>query len=305
MGLIAYFKDLYQAAINAGPDPRSQDWLLIGSFWPTAVLVLMYGIIIYGGQKVMKNREPFQLKNLIMLYNFCLVLLNCYIFYEFLISSVLNSKFSLSCQPVDRSDDALSLRLAKVCWWFYVSKIIEFMDTVFFMLRKKDSQISFLHVYHHSTMPLLWWIGVKMVPGGEAYFSASINSFIHIVMYTYYLLSAMGPAMQKYLWWKKYMTMLQLAQFLAIMVKTPYAMYMSCGFPHIYGWSLIMYDLSHLILFSNFYYQTYTKKARTKKAAAVKDESQSDGARPHVQNGALHDMTTNADMRKRSKKRTE
>lgn len=43
-----------------------------------------------------------------------------------------------------------------------------------------------------------------------AYFSASINSGIHVLMYTYYLLSAMGPGMQKYLWWKRYMTVLQL-----------------------------------------------------------------------------------------------
>lgn len=29
-------------------------------------------------------------------------------------------------------------------------------------------------------------------------------------MYTYYMLSAIGPQMRKYLWWKKYMTMIQL-----------------------------------------------------------------------------------------------
>jgi len=38
---------------------------------------------------------------------------------------------------------------------------------VFFMLRKKNSQITFLHLYHHSTMPILWYIGVKYAPGGE------------------------------------------------------------------------------------------------------------------------------------------
>jgi len=36
------------------------------------------------------------------------------------------------------------------------------------------------------------------------------NSFIHIFMYTYYLLAAFGPHMQKYLWWKRYMTKMQL-----------------------------------------------------------------------------------------------
>ena len=37
-----------------------------------------------------------------------------------------------------------------------------------------------------------------------------LNSGIHVIMYTYYFLSAFGPAVRKYLWWKKYLTMLQL-----------------------------------------------------------------------------------------------
>ena len=38
---------------------------------------------------------------------------------------------------------------------------------------KKNAQISFLHVYHHATMPFLWWIGVKWVPGGQCRFFVS------------------------------------------------------------------------------------------------------------------------------------
>lgn len=37
-----------------------------------------------------------------------------------------------------------------------------------------------------------------------------LNSFVHVVMYGYYLLAALGPRVQKYLWWKKYITKLQL-----------------------------------------------------------------------------------------------
>jgi len=37
-----------------------------------------------------------------------------------------------------------------------------------------------------------------------------INSLVHVLMYTYYGLSALGPHMQKYLWWKKYLTRIQL-----------------------------------------------------------------------------------------------
>ena len=37
-----------------------------------------------------------------------------------------------------------------------------------------------------------------------------INSFIHVIMYTYYAVAALGPEYQKYLWWKRYLTKLQL-----------------------------------------------------------------------------------------------
>ncbi|KAJ8311122.1 hypothetical protein KUTeg_011322 [Tegillarca granosa] len=231
-------------------NPRTVDWFLISSPLPTLICVSIYVMFVYGGQKWMKSRPAFDLKNVMMIYNFCLVLLNAYICYEF----------------------------AKVCWLFYFSKLIELLDTVFFVLRKKNNQISFLHVYHHTTMPLLWWVGVRFVPGGEAYFSASINSFIHVLMYTYYLLSAMGPQMQKYLWWKKYMTTLQL--FWMIMFHTSYAIYTDCGFPKAYMYALIAYTLSHILLFSNFYYQTYTKKARMKREQ--EREVQSNG---HMSNG--------------------
>ena len=44
----------------------------------------------------------------------------------------------------------------------------------------------------------------------KAFFGAQLNSFIHVIMYSYYGLTAFGPWIQKYLWWKRYLTMLQL-----------------------------------------------------------------------------------------------
>lgn len=65
-------------------------------------------------------------------------------------------------------------QIAKALWWFYFSKLLEFMDTFFFVLRKKNNQISFLHVYHHATMFPLWWIGVKWVAGGQCKMSTKL-----------------------------------------------------------------------------------------------------------------------------------
>ena len=93
--------------------------------------------------------------------------------------------------------------------WYYFSKMLEMLDSVFFIVRKRERQLTFLHIYHHSTMFCLWWIGVKYVAGGSSFLGAMFNCFVHVLMYGYYFLAALGPAYKKFLWWKKYLTVIQ------------------------------------------------------------------------------------------------
>ena len=51
---------------------------------------------------------------------------------------------------------------------------------------------------------------IYFFPGGLGTFHALVNTAVHVVMYSYYGLCALGPDYQKYLWWKKYLTSLQL-----------------------------------------------------------------------------------------------
>ena len=83
---------------------------------------------------------------------------------------------------------------------------------MFFVLRKKESQVTFLHLYHHSLTPLETWICVKFIAGGHGTLGNLINNGVHVVMYLYYMLAAMGPEYQKYLWWKKHLTSVQLVR---------------------------------------------------------------------------------------------
>uniref|UniRef100_A0A8C2DL78 Elongation of very long chain fatty acids protein n=1 Tax=Cyprinus carpio TaxID=7962 RepID=A0A8C2DL78_CYPCA len=164
--------------------------------------------------------------------------------------------YSLVCQPVDYSETPLAMRMARVCWWFYFSKVIVLTDTVFFILRKKNNQLTFLHVYHHGSMIFHWWAGVKYVTGGQyvlppsAFLIGLINSFVRVVMYMYYGLAALGPQMHKYLWWKQYLTSLQLLQFFIVTIHTAVNLYAD----------LLGYAFSLIALFSNFYCQNYISK---------------------------------------------
>ncbi|CAJ0956078.1 unnamed protein product [Ranitomeya imitator] len=145
-----------------------------------------------------------------------------------------------------------SCNVAKVLWWYYFSKAIEFMDTIFFVLRKKNSQITFLHVYHHATMFNIWWCVMNWIPCGQSFFGPTLNSFIHVLMYSYYGLSVI-PSMHKYLWWKKYLTQAQLIQFLLTISHTLSAVVKPCGFP--FGCLIFQssYMTTLVLLFVNFY----------------------------------------------------
>ena len=54
----------------------------MSSPYPTFVLTALYLLIVYFGPKVMEKQEPFSLKNVIIVYNFFLVLLSAYMLYE-------------------------------------------------------------------------------------------------------------------------------------------------------------------------------------------------------------------------------
>lgn len=60
-----------------------------------------------------------------------------------------------------------SSQIINVLWWYYFSKLIEFMDTFFFILRKNNHQITFLHIYHHASMLNIWWFVMNWLPCGH------------------------------------------------------------------------------------------------------------------------------------------
>ncbi|XP_048655970.1 elongation of very long chain fatty acids protein 7 isoform X2 [Marmota monax] len=176
--------------------------------------------------------------------------------------------YSFRCEIVDYSRSPTALRMAHTCWLYYFSKFIELLDTIFFVLRKKNSQVTFLHVFHHTIMPWTWWFGVKFAAGGLGTFHAFINTAVHVVMYFYYGLCAMGPAYQKYLWWKKYLTSLQLVQFVIVTIHIGQIFFMEdCKYQFpVFLYIIMSYGFIFLLLFLHFWYRAYTKGQRLPKS---------------------------------------
>ncbi|KAF2879952.1 hypothetical protein ILUMI_26221 [Ignelater luminosus] len=256
--------DGYHDIMENKSDPRVNDWLLMSSPFPTLFMCLSYAYSVKViGPKFMENRKPFNLKKVLIVYNLAQVLFSTYLFYESLMGGWL-THYSFRCQPVDYSHNPQALRMVRGCWWYYISKFTEFLDTIFFVLRKKNDHVSTLHVIHHGVMPMSVWFGVKFTPGGHSTFFGLLNTFVHIVMYSYYLLAAFGPHMQKYLWWKKYLTTLQMVQFVLVMVHAFQLLFIDCNYPKAFVWWIGMHAIMFYFLFSDFYKQTYMKKQARK-----------------------------------------
>jgi len=250
---------MYEYYLSLG-DPRVENWLMMKTPMKTIGFMVLYLLTIRFIREHMANKKPFELKAFLIFYNFIQVCGSFYIFVELFTVAYL-SNYSLVCQPVDYSTDPLPMRMLSVLWYYYMSKLLDFVDTICFALRKKDNQITFLHVFHHFTMFPYGWVGLKYVGGGQTFFLCMLNSFVHTVMYAYYGLSALGPAVQKHLWWKKYLTQLQLTQFFAVMLHSIVNVFAKdCSFPKAFSLSYLVYGIIITGFFANFYIQSYLNK---------------------------------------------
>jgi len=238
--------ETYKYALEQG-NPHARKLPLMNPFH--AVLVtIAYLVIVFGGMALMRNRKKkqFTLQGFSLLHNGMLVCLSGYMCFEIIRQAVINN-FSLFGNGVDTSNKGLEL--ARVLWLFYFSKIIEFTDTYIMVLKKNNRQVSFLHVYHHVTTFLIWWAVIYYAPGGDTYFSAAQNCFIHVLMYGYYLLATLKINAP----WKKYLTQAQMLQFAFNCVQAFYVLYYPTPYPKWLAIVLLVYMITLLGLFGNFY----------------------------------------------------
>ncbi|CAL1278021.1 unnamed protein product [Larinioides sclopetarius] len=166
------------------------------------------------GPSLMEARKPFSLRRVMVAYNLFEVCVNAYLFKW--IFSTMSNCWHVHCLPHDDPRYLSVYKKTLPLWWFILlNKMFELSDTVFFVLRKKCNQLSALHIMHHSIVcMMIWWFTRNPSRTGfYFFFILGINIGVHSVMYTYYFLSGLGPHMAKYLWWKKYLTALQIVQF--------------------------------------------------------------------------------------------
>lgn len=252
--------------------------------------IIVYYIVILGGRELMRTRPAFQLNALFKIHNFYLTVISgglLVLFLEQLIPTL--AKHGVFFAICDHRG-GWTPPLVILYYLNYLTKYLELLDTVFLVLKKKP--LTFLHCYHHGATALLCYsqlIGLTSV----SWVPITLNLTVHVVMYWYYFQSARGIR----IWWKEWITRLQIIQFvidLGFIYFASYSYFVSTYFnwlPHagdcageeFAAFSGMGIITSYLVLFISFYIATYSKASGKKGTGRKAAKSLKDAEIPDVQ----------------------
>ena len=254
--------DVAKANLTAREQAGTQPWLPAtdSTFLWTAnlfyltTIVFLYIIVCGRGRVFYKE----QLRNVLIVYNAMCIAMAGYVVVGILhVMWEHPSYIQFMCNPSAR-DDVVGQRLAHYFLVFYLQKFFEYADTWFFVLRGSIRQVSFLHVYHHVSVTVVIGTILPFEFSGDMFLPILCNSVVHVLMYGHYLASALGAKC----WWRKYLTMLQLMQFILITIQSGYS-WSACptsGAPDFVKLMMCCYMGTMLLLFLQFFIRRYQSK---------------------------------------------
>lgn len=219
---------------------------------------LIYWTVVFGLGKVMQHREPFALPGIPGIHNLFLASWSAAMFLGLAVAMVAQHRqFGVRALFCAESEAQVDPMMQYCLYIFYLSKFYELFDTVILRLKKK--KLIFLHWYHHSIVLAMTWSWlhwrIAFACGGML-----ANTLVHVFMYYYYYVTSF-PGVQ--VWWKKYITTMQLVQFATSFVLTVVFRWYSydgreCIGSHFGPFEFTLAaNVSFFVLFSQFYDSNY------------------------------------------------
>ena len=216
----------------------------------SAPIIALYLLMVVFSRQLTKLFKPLQLRIVLILHNSICCLMSLWSLVGFIVGLwEVGTMYSME-------HAGGILHRAMLVYW--MSKFVELMDTVYMVLRHKHRQMSFLHVWHHSSITLLADYAYHYATWPAVIVVVALNSAVHVFMYGYYGLTAIYPLHA--FTWKRRITQSQMAQFVFAICFAIHG-YFNHGFC-IYS---ILYGVVMLLLFGNFYYRTFILKPRAAK----------------------------------------
>jgi fatty acid elongase 3 len=186
-----------------------------GQTWGSDIVSAFYWVVCYLLLLLMLKKwiswrgKAFDLRHVVIVHNAVLSIASGSMFlflcYEVYCAIGQHGMYTVSCNE-ENNRELVQGKLYFIYYVNYLFKYWELLDTILLVLRNKPTP--FLHVYHHSATLMLAWSQlhneccIQWMP-------IVLNLFIHFIMYSYYSVQAMGFK----IWWKRYLTILQIVQF--------------------------------------------------------------------------------------------
>ncbi|CAD5220929.1 unnamed protein product [Bursaphelenchus okinawaensis] len=242
-------------------------------------LSTFYIISLYAGQKIMESRKPFYLEGPLFYWNMFLAV--------FSLSGVVRMTpemfWSVGSNSFEYSICTASFAQGVTGFWtemFAMSKVFEFVDTWFIVLRKKP--LIFLHWYHHVTVLVYTWHAYKDHTASGRWF-IWMNYGVHALMYSYYALRAAQFRVPRLI--AMTVTVLQIAQ-MVMGVYIGYRVFniksagQSCQQTNENLYFSFLIYFSYFCLFCHFFYKAYLRPNNryAKKVGQNGDVKQGNGA---------------------------
>ncbi|GMT23543.1 hypothetical protein PFISCL1PPCAC_14840 [Pristionchus fissidentatus] len=267
------------SATTKFPEQRARAFL--ADHWYFAVQCsIVYFFLIFGIKFIMKNRQPFDLQRPLNAWNLFLAVFSTAgaIFMSADFFGIIYKKgIRGSYCELDGMTEGVN------GFWMFIfmlSKLLEFTDTIFIVLRKKP--LMFLHWYHHILTLLYGFYSFPVSPGFNRW-GVYLNFVVHSFMYSYYFLRSIRVPIPGFV--AKGITSGQIIQFvlsIGVLVCVGVEHYIlksfnDCVLDIPTFWIASFMDMTYLILFINFFLQAYVFKGgkdKYKKIATKEKKSQ-------------------------------
>ncbi len=227
---------------------------------------LVYVVLVFLGSIWMKKKKAYKLNQPLLFWNVSLAvfsLLGALSMLPNLVHGVYKQGLFYS---VCLGESTTNPNIGLWGFIFVLSKIFEFIDTAFLILRKKP--VNFLHWYHHTTVLVFSWYVLGTWSTATGLWFSSINYFVHTLMYGYYSLRSASIRVPSDL--ALLITVLQILQMFVGLFVNCYVYYQSIVLEKecntmsstIYM-GLVVYG-SYAILFMNFFLGRYIWRSKGK-----------------------------------------
>lgn len=270
--MAAVVKDIYATfkRIEARFDEKTAIAWMHRYWWLSFCFSGIYLLLVYYGNRFMKDRKPFELRIALCMWStglsvFSVIALSTIIPLFLDLYRIGGFEFTVC----DMQYVVGSTGRGLFAFLFPLSKLPELVDTGFIVLRK--TKISFLHCYHHVSVFIYCWFSYAY-PISTGVWFGTVNFFVHAVMYAYYAVKASGRNPPR--WVARCITMLQLSQmffgiFLNYTAIRAWYLGKTCGMDSFTVFISLFFYVSYAILFANFYYWSYIYNRGHRKVPVV------------------------------------